>query len=81
MTRWEINSVSRNLFLKLIDEIKIKKGYSEYRIMMNCKKLQPEFNQRGLISQVRNHTASYISLSMCVFIAKANDIELNFSID
>ncbi len=77
MTRSEITQYSIDYFLNFIDEIKKTKGLSEYRIMKNCQKLQPDFKQRGLISQLRNGQTKYISLGMCLLIATANEVEFS----
>lgn len=78
MTRSEITQYSIDYFLNFIDEIKKTKGLSEYRIMKNCQILQPEFKQRGLISQIRNGQKRHISLAMFLLIAKANDSVFKF---
>ena len=75
MTRSEITQFSKDYFLNFIDEIKKTKGISEYKIMKNCQHLQPEFKQRGLISQIRYGQKRYISLSMYLLIAMANNID------
>jgi hypothetical protein len=75
MTHAEINQYSIEYFLNFIDNIKKTKGLSEYRIMKNCHVLQPEFKQRGLISQLRNGHKKHISLAMCLLIAMANSID------
>ena len=80
MTRSEITQYSIDYFLNFIDEIKKTKGLSEYRIMKNCQKLQPNFKQRGLITQLRKGDKRHISLAMVVLIVKANDIEFNLKL-
>lgn len=77
MTHAEINQYSIEYFLNFIDNIKKTKGLSEYRIMKNCQVLQPNFKQRGIISQLRNGKQKHISLGMFLFIAKANNINFH----
>ena len=72
MTRFQINELSVKSFLSNIDRLKELKGITEYRIMMNCKLLQPEFTQRGFISQVRKGRKKFISSALLLLIAKSN---------
>lgn len=73
MTRSEINQLSLNSFLTNIERLKATKDITEYRIMNNCKIIQPEFKQRGIISQVRYGRKKYISLAVILLIAQANN--------
>jgi len=73
MTRSEISYITIQCFLSNIERIKISQGITEYRIMKNCTLLQPDFKQRGIISQVRSGSRKIISLNLCLFIAKANN--------
>jgi hypothetical protein len=79
MTRSEINKLSIECFLQNIDRLKETKDLTEYRIMMNCKLLQPEFKQRGLITQVRKGRKNFISTGLLLLIAKSN--QFSFIID
>lgn len=72
MTRSQINQLSVKCFLSNIDRLKETKGITEYRIMMNCKLLQPQFNQRGFITQIRKGYKKYVSTDLLILIAKSN---------
>lgn len=71
MTIHEIKHLARVHFLRYIDNLKIEKGLSEYRIIKNVQKHQPKV-PRNIITLIRNHD-KHISLELCVLIGLSND--------